>query len=133
MQVYTAQDEMDEWVLCKELKEEYGYTNDSKEWLAMRKAHLQKWKVIKRAAAKAACRVGRGGGGGSGRTQAFSWKFVATIEGEELTLGGVWTRGEAQKHFDMVYKFENDTPRGGNVSINSKVYKCRQYFADCPA
>ena len=43
-----------------------------------------------------------------------------------------WTPGEAQKHFDMVYKFENDTPCGGtNVSINSKVYTCRKYFADC--
>ena len=55
---------------------------------------------------------------------------IADIAGEDLTLGGVWTQGEAAKHFDMVYKFENDTPRGGHVSRDSEVYKCRKYIAD---
>ena len=96
----------------------------------MRKAHLKKWKLIKQQAAKAAA-SGRGGEGGSGKKQAFLWKYVANIQGEGLTLGVVWTRGEAQKHFDLVYNLENDTPRGGNVSINSEVYKCRKYIADC--
>jgi hypothetical protein len=113
----------------KELQGMYGYTDESKEWLNMRKAHLQKWKIIKKQAAKAALR-GRGGGGRSGRKQAFSWKFVANIQGEGLTLGGVWTRAEAQNHFGVDYKFDNDTPRGGNVSIKSEVFKRRKYFAD---
>ena len=39
-------------------------------------------------------------------------------------------RAEAQNHFGVDYKFENDTPRGGNVSINSEVYTCRKYIAD---
>ena len=129
MQVYTAQAEMDESVLLKQLQGMYGYTDDSKDWLLMRKAHLQKWKIIKKQAAKAALR-GRGGGGRSGRKQAFSWKWVANIQGEGLTLGGVWTRAEAANHFAVDDKFENDNPRGGNVSINSKVCKCRKYFAD---
>ena len=116
--------------LLKELKSEYGHTDDNKEWLLMRKAHLKKWKLIKQQAAKAAA-SGRGGEGGSGKKQAFLWKYVANIQGEGLTLGVVWTRGEAQKHFDLVYNLENDTPRGGNVSINSEVYKCRKYIADC--
>ena len=34
------------------------------------------------------------------------------------------------KHFDIVYKFENDTPRGGHVSRDSEVFKCRNYIAD---
>ena len=33
-------------------------------------------------------------------------------------------------HFSPVYKFENDTPRSGNVSRDSEVYKCRKYIAD---
>ena len=130
MQVYTAQDELDDFMTLKELQGRYGYTDESKEWLNMRKAHLQKWKIIKKQAVKAALR-GRGGGGRSGRKQAFSWKWVANIQGEGLTLGGVWTRAEAANHFAVDDKFENDNPRGGNVSINSKVYKCRKYFADC--
>ena len=130
MQVYTAQDELDDFMTLKELQGRYGYTDESKEWLNMRKAHLQKWKIIKKQAVKAALR-GRGGGGRSGRKQSFTWKDEGNIQGEGLTLGGVWTRAEAQNHFGVDYKFENDNPRGGNVSINSKVYKCRKYFADC--
>ena len=126
MQVYNAQDEMDEWEVHKKLKGEYGLDDDSKEWLM---AHLKKWKLIKQQAGKAAAASGRGGGG-SGKKQAFSWKYVADIKGEGLTLGGVWTRDEAARHFDLAYKFENDNPRGGNVSINSEVYKCRKYIAD---
>ena len=94
----------------------------------MRKAHLKKRKLFKQQAAKGAA-SGRGGGG-SGKKQAFSWKYVANIEGEGLTLGGVWTRGEAAKHFDLAYKSENDNPRGGNVSINSEVYTCCKYIAN---
>ena len=55
---------------------------------------------------------------------------IADIAGEDLTLGGVWTQERAAKHFDIVYKFENDTPRGGHVSRDSEVYKCRKYIAD---
>ena len=31
---------------------------------------------------------------------------------------------------NVVYKFENDTPRGGHVSRDSEVFKCRKYIAD---
>jgi hypothetical protein len=50
-------------------------------------------------------------------------RHVGEIEGEGLSLGGVWTAAEAAKHFDLVYEFENDNPRCGNVSINSEVYR----------
>ena len=94
----------------------------------MRKAHLKKWKLFKQQAGKAA---GSGrGGGGSGKKMQFSWKHVAEINGEDLSLGGVWTPELAAKHFDIVYKFENDTPRGGHVSRDSEVFKCRKYIAD---
>ena len=128
MQVYTAQDELDEWKIQLELKESYGYEDESKEWLSMKKAHIKKWKLIKAQAGKAA---GSGrGGGGSGKKMQFSWKHVAEINGEDLSLGGVWTQELAAKHFDIVYKFENDTPRGGHVSRDSEVFKCRKYIAD---
>ena len=111
-----------------QLKESYGWEDDSKEWLATVKVHHKKWKKIKQQAGKAA---GSGrGGGGSGKKMQFSWKHVAEISGEDLTLGGVWTQELAAKHFDIVYKFENDTPRSGNVSRDSEVYKCRKYIAD---
>ena len=128
MQVYTAQDELDEWKIQLELKESYGWEDESKEWLSMKKAHIKKWKLIKAQAGKAA---GSGrGGGGSGKKMQFSWKHVAEINGEDLSLGGVWTQELAAKHFDIVYKFENDTPRSGNVSRDSEVFKCRKYIAD---
>jgi hypothetical protein len=62
----------------------------------------------------------------------FSWKHVAEISGKELNLGGVWTQERAAMHFSPVYKFENDTPRSGNVSRDSEVYKCRKYILSCP-
>jgi hypothetical protein len=128
MQVYTAQDELDEWKIQLELKESYGWEDDNKEWLATVKVHHKKWKKIKQRAGKAA---GSGrGGGGSGKKMQFSWKHVAEISGDDLTLGGVWTQELAAQHFDIVYKFENDTPRSGNVSRDSEVFKCRKYIAD---
>ena len=60
----------------------------------------------------------------------FSWKHVTEVNGEDLTLGGVWTQELAAQHFDVGYKFENDTPRSGNVSRDSEVFKCRKYIAD---
>ena len=126
--LYNAQDELDEWKIHKQLKESYGWEDDSKEWLSTVKVHHKKWKKIKLQSGKAA---GSGrGGGGSGKKMQFSWKHVAEINGEDLSLGGVWTQGEAAKHFDIVYKFENDTPRSGNVSRDSEVFKCRKYIAD---
>ena len=127
MQVYTAQDELDEWKVQMQLKESYGWDDDDKDWLATLKVHHKKWKKIKQQAGKAA-RSGRGGGG-SGKKMQFSWKHVAEISGKELTLGGVWTQERAALHFSPVYKFENDTPRSGNVSRDSEVYKCRKYIA----
>ena len=128
MQVYTAQDELDEWKVQMQLKESYGWDDDDKDWLATLKVHHKKWKKIKQQAGKAA-RSGRGGGG-SGKKMQFSWKHVAEISGKELNLGGVWTQERAALHFSPVYKFENDTPRSGNVSRDSEVYKCRKYIAD---
>ena len=126
--LYKASDELNEWKIHIELKESYGWEDDSKEWLATVKAHHKKWKKIKQQAGKAA---GSGrGGGGSGKKMQFSWKHVAEINGEDLSLGGVWTQELAAKHFDIRYKFENDTPRGGHVSRDSEVYKCRKYIAD---
>ena len=127
--LYNAQDELDEWKVQMQLKESYGWDDDDKEWLATLKVHHKKWnKKIKQQAGKAA-RSGRGGGG-SGKKMQFSWKHVAEISGKELTLGGVWTQERAALHFSPVYKFENDTPRSGNVSRDSEVYKCRKYIAD---
>jgi hypothetical protein len=128
MQVYTAQDELDEWKVQMQLKESYGWDDDDKDWLATLKVHHKKWKKIKQQAGKAA-RSGRGGGG-SGKKMQFSWKHVAEISGKELNLGGVWTQERAALHFSPVYKFENDTPRGGHVSRDSEVFKCRKYIAD---
>ena len=126
--LYKASDELNEWKIHIELKESYGWEDDSKEWLATVKAHHKKWKKIKQQAGKAA---GSGrGGGGSGKKMQFSWKHVAEISGQDLNLGGVWTQELAAKHFDIRYKFENDTPRGGHVSRDSEVYKCRKYIAD---
>ena len=125
--LYNAQDELDEWKVQMQLKESYGWDDDDKEWLATLKVHHKKWKKIKQQAGKAA-RSGRGGGG-SGKKMQFSWKHVAEISGKELTLGGVWTQERAAMHFSPVYKFENDTPRSGNVSRDSEVYKCRKYIA----
>ena len=126
--LYNAQDELDEWKIHKQLKESYGWEDDSKEWLSTVKVHHKKWKKIKLQAGKAA---GSGrGGGGSGKKMQFSWKHVAEISGQDLNLGGVWTQELAAKHFDIRYKFENDTPRGGHVSRDSEVYKCRKYIAD---
>ena len=126
--LYKASDELNEWKIHIELKESYGWEDDSKEWLATVKAHHKKWKKIKQHAGKAA---GSGrGGGGSGKKMQFSWKHVAEISGQDLNLGGVWTQELAAKHFDIRYKFENDTPRSGNVSRDSEVYKCRKYIAD---
>jgi hypothetical protein len=127
MQVYIAQDELDEWKVQMQLKESYGWDDDDKDWLATLKVHHKKWKKIKQQAGKAA-RSGRGGGG-SGKKMQFSWKHVAEISGKELNLGGVWTQERAALHFSPVYKFENDTPRSGNVSRDSEVYKCRKYIA----
>ena len=127
MQVYIAQDELDEWKVQMQLKESYGWDDDDKDWLATLKVHHKKWKKIKQQAGKAA-RSGRGGGG-SGKKMQFSWKHVAEISGKELNLGGVWTQERAALHFSLVYKFENDTPRSGNVSRDSEVYKCRKYIA----
>ena len=126
--LYNAQDELDEWKVQMQLKESYGWDDDDKEWLATLKVHHKKWKKIKQQAGKAA-RSGRGGGG-SGKKMQFSWKHVAEISGEDLNIGGVWTQELAAKHFDIRYKFENDTPRGGHVSRDSEVYKCRKYIAD---
>ena len=126
--LYNAEDELNEWKIHKQLKESYGWEDDSKEWLATVKAHHKKWKKIKQQAGKAA---GSGrGGGGSGKKMQFSWKHVTEISGEDLNIGGVWTQELAAKHFDIVYKFENDTPRSGNVSRDSEVFKCRKYIAD---
>ena len=126
--LYNAEDELYEWKIHKQLKESYGWEDDSKEWLATVKVHHKKWKKIKQQSGKAA---GSGrGGGGSGKKMQFSWKHVAEINGEDLSLGGVWTQELAAKHFDIVYKFENDTPRGGHVSRDSEVFKCRKYIAD---
>ena len=103
------------------------WDDDDKDWLATLKVHHKKWKKIKQQAGKAA---GSGrGGGGSGKKMQFSWKHVAEISGKELTLGGVWTQERVALHFSPVYKFENDTPRSGNVSRDSEVYKCRKYIA----
>ena len=78
MQVYNAQDEMDEWEVHKKLKGEYGLDDDSnrKEWLMTRKAHLKNTqevepKEIKQQAGKAAG-SGRQGGGGPGKKQQYS-------------------------------------------------------------
>ena len=126
--LYKASDELNEWKIHIELKESYGWEDDSKEWLATVKAHHKKWKKIKQQAGKAA---GSGrGGGGSGKKMQFSWKHVTEVNGEDLTLGGVWTQELAAQHFDVGYKFENDTPRSGNVSRDSEVFKCRKYIAD---
>ena len=126
--LYNAQDELDEWKIHKQLKESYGWEDDSKEWLSTVRVHHKKWKKIKLQSGKAA---GSGrGGGGSGKKMQFSWKHVAEISGQDLNLGGVWTQELAAKHFDIRYKFENDTPRGGHVSRDSEVYKCRKYIAD---
>ena len=126
--LYKAEDELFEWKIHKQLKESYGWEDDSKEWLVTVKAHHKKWKKIKQQAGKAA---GSGrGGGGSGKKMQFSWKHVAEISGEDLTLGGVWTQELAAQHFDVVYKFETNTPRSGNVSRDSEVFKCRKYIAD---
>ena len=126
--LYNASDELYEWKIHIQLKESYGWEDDSKEWLSTVKVHHKKWKKIKLQSGKAA---GSGrGGGGSGKKMQFSWKHVAEINGEDLSLGGVWTQELAAKHFDIRYKFENDTPRGGHVSRDSEVYKCRKYIAD---
>jgi hypothetical protein len=126
--LYNAQDELDEWKIHKQLKESYGWEDDSKEWLSTVKVHHKKWKKIKLQSGKAA---GSGrGGGGSGKKMQFSWKHVTEVNGEDLTLGGVWTQELAAQHFDVGYKFENDTPRSGNVSRDSEVFKCRKYIAD---
>ena len=126
--LYKASDELNEWKIHIELKESYGWEDDSKEWLATVKAHHKKWKKIKQQAGKAA---GSGrGGGGSGKKMQFSWKHVTEVNGEDLTLGAVWTQELAAQHFDVGYKFENDTPRSGNVSRDSEVFKCRKYIAD---
>jgi hypothetical protein len=127
--LYKAEDELYEWKIHIQLKESYGWEDDSKEWLATVKVHHKKWKKIKQQAGKAAG-SGRGGGGSGGKKMQFSWKHVAEINGEDLSLGGVWTQELAAKHFDIVYKFENDTPRSGNVSRDSEVFKCRKYIAD---
>ena len=126
--LYKASDELDEWKVQMQLKESYGWDDDDKEWLATLKVHHKKWKKIKQQAGKAA-RSGRGGGG-SGKKMQFSWKHVTEVNGEDLTLGGVWTQELAAQHFDVGYKFENDTPRSGNVSRDSEVFKCRKYIAD---
>jgi len=126
--LYNAQDELDEWKIHKQLKESYGWEDDSKEWLSTVRVHHKKWKKIKLQSGKAA---GSGrGGGGSGKKMQFSWKHVTEVNGEDLTLGGVWTQELAAQHFDVGYKFENDTPRSGNVSRDSEVFKCRKYIAD---
>ena len=126
--LYNAEEELYEWKIHKQLKESYGWEDDSKEWLATVKVHHKKWKKIKQQSGKAA---GSGrGGGGSGKKMQFSWKHVTEISGEDLTLGGVWTQELAAQHFDVGYKFENDTPRSGNVSRDSEVFKCRKYIAD---
>ena len=127
--LYKAEDELYEWKIHKQLKESYGWEDDSKEWLSTVRVHHKKWKKIKQQAGKAAG-SGRGGGGSGGKKMQFSWKHVAEINGEDLTLGGVWTQERAALHFSPVYKFENDTPRGGHVSRDSEVYKCRKYIAD---
>jgi hypothetical protein len=126
--LYNAQDELDEWKIHKQLKESYGWEDDSKEWLSTVRVHHKKWKNIKLQSGKAA---GSGrGGGGSGKKMQFSWKHVTEVNGEDLTIGGVWTQELAAQHFDVGYKFENDTPRSGNVSRDSEVFKCRKYIAD---
>ena len=57
-------------------------------------------------------------------------RYRRRAPGEGLSLGGVWTEAEAANHFNSLYEFENDNPRGGNVSINSEVYRCRKYISD---
>ena len=46
--LYNAEDELYEWKIHKQLKESYGWEDDTKEWLATVKAHHKKWKLIKR-------------------------------------------------------------------------------------
>jgi hypothetical protein len=105
--LYNAEDALYEWKIHIQLKESYGWEDDSKEWLATVKVHHKKWKKIKQQAGKAA---GSGrGGGGSGKKMQFTWKHVAEIAGEDLTLGGVWTQELAAQHFDADLKFKNDT------------------------
>ena len=75
--LYNASDELYEWKIHIQLKESYGWEDDSKEWLATVKVHHKKWKKIKQQAGKAA---GSGrGGGGSGKKLQFSWKPIADI------------------------------------------------------
>ena len=65
------------------------------------------------------------------KKQQYSWRLVAEVKGEDLSLGTFWTDEEAAKHFDAGYEWQNDpSSRGGNVSINSEVYKCRKYISD---
>ena len=68
--LYNASDELYEWKIHIQLKESYGWEDDSKELLATVKVHHKKWKKIKQQAGKAA---GSGrGGGGSGKKMQFS-------------------------------------------------------------
>ena len=95
--IYRVQDEQDEWEVHKQLKREYGHADDSKEWAGTVKGHLAKWKLIKKQSAKAA---GSGRqGGGPVKKQQYSWRLVAEVKGNELSLGTFWTDEEAAKHF----------------------------------
>jgi hypothetical protein len=111
------------------LKREYGHADDSKEWAGTVKGHLAKWKLIKKQSAKAA---GSGRqGGGPVKKQQYSWRLVAEVKGNELSLGTFWTNEEAAKRFKTGYEWQNNpSSRSGNVSIQSVWYKCRKYISD---
>ena len=65
------------------------------------------------------------------KKQQYSWHLVAEVKGEDMSLGTFWTDEEAAKHFKTGYEWQNDpSSRGGNVSINSEVYRCRKYISD---
>ena len=97
MQVYNAQDELQEWEIYMQLKKCYKWEDDDKDWLATKSAHHKKWKLIKQQSGKAAGSGRQGPGALPVQKKQYSWRFVAEVEGEPARACRSGTSGSLRK------------------------------------
>jgi hypothetical protein len=129
--LYNAENELYEWKIHKQLKESYGWEDDTKEWLATVKVHHKKWKKIKHSkpGKQLAAGVEEEAAGRSCSFRGSTWPTSKATGWPWAAFGR-----RAKRRSTSIWSTSSKTTihAAGTSPETSEVYKCRKYIADVP-